>query len=197
MLTVEQLRNIIKCEVNTYTAVSEISPVKIEETADFDHAINTAASELKDNLTDVEFNKFETLLSQTLQEFYPEEVFFQITQEQAERQETKPYPLWLRILLTELIKDNLINAFIDFYSLTNTLPSVGQVFNIYQYERNIKIIFKDYTPLHDLLAGAHYYLEEFIFEERSCFDDTESGARHGLFNVRFCRYDKGDIVFLR
>ena len=68
---------------------------------------------------------------------------------------------------------------------------MGQVFNLYGYERVIQDIFKDYKPLHCIFPVTMFYLKESIYEERSGYsaEDTRS---YGVLHLRFCRYDTGE-----
>ncbi len=86
------------------------------------------------------------------------------------------------VYLKSIITDNLTNVFIEFYEFTNTLPSVGQIFILYELRSKIQDVFKDYERLHRIHPVNLYYLKEAIYGERSsyCADDSRCYGKLNL-----------------
>lgn len=208
-MNAQELKNNINCKVNFFTAISKIVPIETQDTSDFYGQINEAVSEIKEGLSDREYHKFEQVLADTLLKTFLDDESLGIPGSKIVREghqekyflmllnENEHAPLSyaqerVDTLIVSLIEKNLLNAVVEFYTLTNTLPSIGQIFSINAYERIIQQVFKDYQQLHNKVRGSNYYLKELIYEERSNFSDEQERS-FGQFNLGFCRYDTGDI----
>lgn len=209
-MTAAELKTIVNCKVSFSTVVTEREPIKFEDSSDFDEAINAAINKIKKDLSDSAYKKFEQLIVEMLFKIFPDDEYLGIPYCKIMREgHQEEYFLMLTddnqhapisytqhrfdTIMSSFIQENLKNAIVEFYTFTNSLPSAGQTFNIYAYERVIKQVFKDYRQLHDIVPGSHYYLNEWSYEERQCFDDYENRP-FGQLNLNFCRYGK-DYMF--
>lgn len=207
-MNAELLRNSINCEIDFTTFLYQLLPLKSTESLDFEETIGNAVNTLKKELSSQEFKNFEKILAERTNETLPEFDYYAIstTNDDQHTSERRSFLMLLnddqhaplsyvqdlfRQYLKSIIRDNLTNAVVEFYTFTNTLPSPGQVFNLYGYVRVIQDVFKDYKQLHHLFSVAIYYLKESIYEERSSYsaEDTRS---YGELHLRFCRYDTGE-----
>lgn len=209
-MTAKELKSIINCNVNFFTFIPNQLPIETNNSDDFYEVINTAVSKIQKELSDTEYKKFEKIIVETLfvtfpddeelgipyckimREGHDENMFLMLSKDN----EHAPLPYTqerVYNIISYLIQDNLSDAIVEFYTFSNTLPSTGQIFDIYAYERKIQQIFKAYPQLHDIFSEAKYYLEEWRYEERQCFNDFEIRP-FGQLNLRFCRYDTNGIL---
>lgn len=206
-MTAAELKTIVNCKVSFSTVVTKAAPIEFENSSDFYEAINAAVGELKEDLSDLAYKKFEQLIVETLFKIFPDDEYLGIAYCKTMREGSgEKYFLMLSddnqhaplsytqqrfdTIMSFFIQEALKNAIVEFYTFTNSLPSVGQTFSVYAYERVIQQVFKDYQQLHDIIPGSCYYLNEWNYEERQCFDDYENRS-FGQLNLNFCRYGKG------
>lgn len=210
-MNAELLRNSINGEIDFTTFLYQLLPVKTTESLDFEETVGNAVNTvhtLKKELSSQEFKNFEKILAERINRTFPEVDYYTIstTIDEQHNSERRNFLMLLndhqhaplsyvqdlfRQFLKSIIRDSLTNAVVEFYTFTNTLPSPGQVFNLYGYVRVIQDVFKDYKQLHRLLPVTMFYLKESIYEESSSYsaEDTRS---YGELHLGFCRYDTGE-----
>jgi hypothetical protein len=207
-----KLSDHIHFEIDFTTFLYDVFEKKSKEDLSFESTINIAIFELEETLSIDEFKTFQKLLAEIVIRTYPNESYPNYAvppDEDSPLKAEHKYFLMLissdeiaplsyvqqlfSMLIQTFITTNLTDAVVEFYHFTNTLPLIGQVLGIYEYERLLqKNYFKDYKQLHNILPGAMYYLKESIYEERSYCSDLDTKEYCKLI-LRFCRYDTGDI----
>ena len=208
-MTATEFNTIINCKVSFSTVVTNSVHIESQDTSDFYEAIHSAVSEIKENLSDSEYKKFQQIIAATLLNIFPdneylgtpycklmreghEEKYFLMLSDKNKHAPVSYIQQRFDIIMSSLIQENLKNPIVEFYTFTNSLPSVGQTLYIYEYERIIQHVFKNYQQLHNIVHGSCYYLNEWRYEERQCFNDYKNRP-FGQLNLSFCRYGKGYI----
>ncbi len=206
----EQLKKSINCEIDFTIRIEDLFPVKATETMDFYSTIYDEIHKFKADLTAQQFKEFGKLVGVEINKMYPENETFAIPPRgdmETDRNDRynfvklfqeNEYPHATYIdelfieLMSSLIKDNLTNAVVELHSMTGSMPVAGQVYGLYAYEKYIKKIFREYEQLHNIVPGSLYYLKEIYYiEHANC--DPDWTSEYGTFQLRFCRYDTGDI----
>ncbi len=206
----ELLTKSIRCEIDFTVAIHDLFPIKATETTDFHRIMYDAMHKLQDELPAQKFKEFGKLVGVEMNKMYPDNETFAISPRgdmdtdrndrynfvKLFKENEHPHPFYIDELfielMTSLIKDNIKNAVLELYSFAGSMPVAGQVYGLYAYERYFKKIFKEYKQLHNIVPGAYYYLKEIYYNEHAnCDPDWPSD--YGIFDLRFCRYDTGDI----
>lgn len=209
-MTREQLKKSIRCEIDFSVFIHDLFPIKEMESSDFYDSIYAAIYKLREQLIPEQFKEFEKLLGGEINNIYPENETFSIPPEgdmetgRNDRysfvklfHETEHPPITyiqelFTNLMSSLIKENLINAVVELYFFAGSMPVAGQVYGLYAYERTTQKTFKEYRELHNIIPGCFYYLKEIYYNERSTCD-ADWPLEYGVFDLRFCRYNTGDI----
>jgi len=182
----------------------DLFPTKTDESIAFDAELNSFVTKLKENLSDFEFKKFETLLANKIHEALPEVEMYSIPPNEEEPGRFVEH--FFRMLLNEhehapvsytqelfaslvklQIKDSLKEAIVEFYSLTHTLPPAAQVFeiglgSIIESFREFKLEYLN------LQRGRYYYLKECIYT-KSTKGLPPNRDKIGSFMLRLCLWE--------
>lgn len=152
-----KLSDHIHCEIDFTTFLYDVFEKKSKEDLSFETTFNTAIVELKETLSIDEFKTFQKLLAEIVIRTYPNGSYpnYAVPPDENSplKAEHKNFLMLISgdkiaplsyvqqlfsMLIQTFITTNLTDAVVEFYHFTNTLPLIGQVFGIYEYERFIQ-----------------------------------------------------------
>ena len=202
-MTIEQFKNNLDCDTDFTIMVDVQLPAKADESIAFDVAMDTYVRELKQNISDTEFKKFEKHLAKKVIEGpQVESASIPPDEENTWRLIEHNFRLLLddndhaplsytQELFGSLIKlhinENLKKTVVEYFSLMNTLPPTAQIFEI--NASFIHDMFGEFELQYlNLVPGKFYYLKECIYEKSSKRSDLNANEI-GSFEFRFCLWN--------